>query len=249
MEAFEIRQRLSNGRETGATLLELGNIYRLQDETEDAISLYEKSLEVLHEKDDIRGSVYLALAHAKLSEGLDKEALECCEHALTVRLAAYGKDNLKTGNVSRSLGIIKYLFNNGDEALVHLNEFVRVIEMNDEEDNEEEGDDVDYLLTVILMYDIHKANGRTEQAKNLLEVAKDVGDESEEVREELPELIAMTERRIKLQEEKAAHKEVEKERKGLLARLNLSNEEGILGKLTLDPGECSTIRRIPFIDD
>ena len=58
----------------------------------------------------------------------------------------------------------------------------------------------------------------------------------------------MTERRIKLQEEKKAHKEVEKEKKGILARLNLSNEEGILGKLTLFPGECETIRSIPFID-
>ncbi|GKY91152.1 hypothetical protein MPSEU_000088000 [Mayamaea pseudoterrestris] len=249
LDALEIRQRLGNGRETGETLLELGNIYRLKGNAEDAISLYEKSLEVLEQKDDIRGSVYLALSHAQLSEGLDKKALKCCEQALSIRLAAYGKDNLKTGNVSRSLGIIRYLFNNGDEALVHLNEFVRVIEMNDDEDNEEEGDDVDYLLSVLLMFDIHKANGREEQARNLLEVAKDVCEESEDVREQLPELIEMTERRIKMQEEKVAHKEVEKEKKGLLARLNLSNEEGVLGKLMLEPSECETMRKIPFIDD
>jgi tetratricopeptide (TPR) repeat protein len=250
MEALKIRQRLENGREAGETLLEFGHIQRLQGETEDAISLYEKSLEVLDRNDDIRGCAYLSLGHANMSEKLDRIALSYYEQALEVRRAAYGKNNIKTGNVSRSLGVIKYLLNNGDESLVHLNEFVRVIELNDDEDNAEECNDIDYLIAVLLMFDIHRANGRMEQAKNLIEVAQDVCEESETVLKAVPVLIKMTERRVKELAEKVTHKEPEKEtKKGLLARLNLANEEGILGKMILDFSECDALRNIRFIDD
>lgn len=242
LDALEIRRKLDNGRETGQTLLEIGHIFRLQMDMENAISLYEKSLEVLEEKDDVRGSVCLALGHAMLSSGKDIEATKYYQRALDIRVAAYGRDNMKTGNVSRSLGLVKYLLNQPEAALIHLNEFIRVIEMNDEEDNEEEGEDIDYVLAILLMHDIHKANQRDEQAKNLLEVAKEVCDESDEVRDELPALVEMTERRLA-----AAEAEAGRRGAALLQRLNLSEEAGV--HLTIDPEDVKILRQIAFIDD
>lgn len=240
LNALEMRRKLDNGRETAQTLLELGNIFRLQSDPESALSLYEKSLEILEEKDDVRGCVYLATGHLKLSAKQDAEALLCYERARDIRMAVYGKDNLKTGNVSRSLGLLKYLLRSGDDALVHLNEFIRVIELNDDDENEEEGDDIDYVLAVMLMSDIHRSNGREDQAKNLIGIAKEVCDESKQVQEDLPALAEMVERRLTVPEEapKAA---------GLLKRLTLSDDSG--STFTINPEEEAVLRNIVFIDD
>jgi tetratricopeptide (TPR) repeat protein len=251
LDALDIRKNLDTARETGETFFELGNIHRMQNEFESAIELYETSLEVLAEKDDIRGSVYLALGHSRLFKRQDIKTLDCYERAREIRLAAYGKDNLKTGNVARSLGIIKYLLNKGDEALVHLNEFVRVIELNDDKDNEEEGKDVDYVVAVLLMFDIHQANRRFVQAKGLIEVAKDVCNDSEEVLEQLPALKAMTQRRFRELEDKEekVDDDVVEKKKGFLARLNLSDDAGIVGRLLIDAEEEQILRKVQFIDD
>jgi tetratricopeptide (TPR) repeat protein len=240
LDALEIRRNLTNGRETGQTLLEIGNIFRLQSDFESAVSLYDKSLEVLDEKDDIRGSVHLALGHAMLSSNRDRDAIRNYDRALQIRVAAYGKDNLKTGNVSRSLGLAKYLLNQTSASLLHLNEFMRVIELNDEEDNEEEGEDVDYVLTIILMFDIYRASNNSDRAKSLIQIAKEVCDESEELREELPALVEMTERRFKLSQETTRSS-------GLLSRLNLSEEAE--ANVEIDPKEAEILRQIAFIDD
>jgi tetratricopeptide (TPR) repeat protein len=241
LSALEIRKKLDNDRETGQTLLELGNIFRLQADADSAMSLYEKCLEVLDEKDDVRGCVYLAMGHLRLSAKEDQGALHCYERARDIRMAIYGKDNLKTGNASRSLGLVKYLQRSSDEALVHLNEFIRVIELNDDENNEEEGDDIDYVLAVMLMSDIHRTNGREEQSRNLIGIAKEVCDEGKQVSHELPALADMVRRRVAAPEEAPAAK---------------ASGGGFLKRLK-DPGsgqamsaeEENVLRNIVFIDD
>ena len=82
---------------------------------------------------------------------------------------------------------------------------------------------------------------RQEQAQNLIEVAKEVCDESEELKEQLPELVDMVERRV------ASPEESPKAGGGILARLKLSDEAGI--HLTIDKDEEAILRSIPFIDD
>lgn len=242
LNALEKRRKLDNDRETGQTLLEIGNIFRMQGDAESALSLYDKCLEVLHEKDDVRGCVYLAMGHLKLSAKQDLDAISCYERSRDIRMAVYGKDNLKTGNASRSLGLIKYLLRNGDEALVHLNEFIRVIELNDDDDNEEEGDDIDYVLAVMLMSDIHRANGRDEQSKNLIEIAKEVCDESKQVAGELPALADMVNRRLNVPEEAPS-----KSSGGFLKRLNLTEDS--TASFNISPEEENVLRNIVFIDD
>jgi len=239
-DALEIRRNHDNGRETCQTLLEIGNVFRLQNQPEDAVSIFEKALDILDDEDDIYASVYLCLGHAKLSLKKDDDVLDCYERARDIRLAAYGKDNMKTGNVHRSLGILKFISNHGDDALVHLNEFIRVIELNDEEENEEEGEDMDYVLAITLMFDIHQAHGRTEQAKGLIDVAKEVCDESEEVRE-LPALVGMVERRWELS------KDPKRRGGGLMSRLKLSEEAE--ARLKISEEEETVLRNIPFVDD
>lgn len=241
LHALEIRRKLDVHRETGETLLEIGNIFRLQSDIENAISLYEKGLEILDEKDDITGSVHLAMGHAQLWLKKDAEAIASYQRAREIRLLAYGRDSMKTGNVSRSLGLAKYLSNQADDALIQLNEFIRVVELNDEDEHEEEGDDLDYVLAVILMFDIHRAAGREEQAQNLIEVAKEVCEESDELKEQFPQLIGMVDRRVELP------KEAPKSGGGLLARLNLSDETAT--RLSIDKEEEALLRTIPFVDD
>jgi tetratricopeptide (TPR) repeat protein len=243
LNALEVRKKLDNDRETGQTLLELGNIFRLQADAESAMSLYEKCLEVLHEKDDIRGCVYLAMGHLRLSAREDQGALHCYERARDIRMALYGKDNLKTGNASRSLGLVKYLQRNGDEALVHLNEFIRVVELNDDDNNEEEGDDIDYVLAVLLMSDIHRSNGRDEQSRNLIGIAKEVCDESKQVAKELPALADMVNRRQAAPEEAPATKA---SGGGFLKRLKAEDSGS---GLTMNAEEENVLRNIVFIDD
>lgn len=240
LDALEIRRKLDSVRETGQTLLEIGNLFRLQSEGESALSLFEKSLEVLDQKDDVRASVYMAMGHVKISLKRDNHALACYESAREIRVAAYGRDNIKTANVYRSLGVLRYLANQAEESLVCLNEYIRVIEMNDDNENEEEGDDVDYVLAVILMFDIHRANGKADYSKKLIEIAKEVCDESDEVKEDLPALIDMVDRRVELTKDGNKNK-------GLLSRLKLSGEAGI--HLSIDPEEETLIRQIVFIDD
>jgi tetratricopeptide (TPR) repeat protein len=251
LDALDIRRKLKNGRETGETLFEIGNTFRLQMETEEAVSLYQKSLEILSVKDkDIRANVFLALGHAYLTLKKDPDALSCYEQALEIRLAAYGKNSMKTGNIARSIGLCKYLMNLGDEAMVFLNEFIRVIELNDEEEHEEEGEDIDYIVAVLLMFDVHLAKKKNEQASTLLGVAKEVCSESEDVRTGAPGLIHMIDRRDK-KINSGNPSNAGGERRSLLMRagslLNLKEEAGV--QLVIAPEDESILRQIIFIDD
>lgn len=237
LDALDLRRKNKTDNETGETLFEIANTYRLDYDTNNSINIYEKSLEVLGEGHNLRGSVYLALGHCKLSLAKDREALGYYQRALEVRLAAYGKDNLKTGNVARSIGLLKYLMNEGDEAILYLNEFMRVIEINDEQESE----DVDYIVSVLLMFDIHYANGKKEQAQKLLGIAKDVSQKSEEVRAGIPALVDMIKRRY------ALISEPQNKPNSIFTRFNLQEEAAT--QLKLDPKEAGVLRQLVFIDD
>jgi len=257
-EALATRKELANPRETASTLLEVGNVLRLQSKSEDAVRCYEEAIDLLDANDEIRASLYLALGHAKLSLKRDGEVLSCYESALAIRTARYGRDNMKTANVHRSLGLFQYLVHHGDESLLHLNEYMRVIELDhqnqeggdddlseedggDDDDNDE--GDVEYVLAVILMCDIHKASGRESQAKNLIELAKEVCDESDEILRDKPVLIDMVERRRSPPEEAAAPTK----RVSILQRLKLSEEAGAQLSVTAD--DAAVLRNMGFVDD
>lgn len=248
VDALETRNKLECNRETGQTLLEIGNLYRLQGEPANAVSLYEKGKEVLGNESDLLGSVYLASGHAMVSLERDEEALLCYLKAREIRLGAYGKDSAKYGNACRSLGYINYLLRNVDEAIVCLNEFVRIYEACAEDEREDSSENFDYALGIVLLGDLNIARGKPDQARKLWIVAKEIYEEDEGLTTQLPALVDMVQRRLKGKELTPSSPG-----KGLLSRFHgavrLSEESTLKSTLELDPKEVGILRNIAFIDD
>lgn len=227
-DALEIRRKHPDisGRDTAETLLDIGNCCRVLFEPKDAIRLFEQALEVLPEGDEFFGTVYLAIGHVKLFFGQFSEAIEFYEKSRDIILDAFGKDDMQTGYTSRSLGIAKYLSNRGEEALVHLNEFVRVCELSD---GDEGSDSIDYVVAVMLLGDIYTANRKMEQARNVYLVAGEILDDNEGLQEEVEGLHEMI---------------------GLRLGANPRNQKGSpTFALDLDPSDVEVIQKIIFLDE
>jgi tetratricopeptide (TPR) repeat protein len=243
-DADEIWKQCSNMPEYGRTLLEIGNTYRVQNQPADATSIYKKGLEVLGENDEVRGSFCLALGHLALSSDADEEALQCYKDAHQIRLACYGKDDMYTGNASRSLGIVKYLLNKGGESMAHLNEFVRVCELKGGSNNNSR----DYVLAVMLLGDIYKTRGRLDQAKNVWSVAREVCDDNKHIGSEVPAMEAMIDRRLFGTDQAHTSK-----RTALLGRLEefgrLGEEAAPAEDLLPESQDVEIFRQIMFMDD
>jgi tetratricopeptide (TPR) repeat protein len=244
-DAFELWQKYSNKTECARTMLEIGCCYRLQEQAVDATSVYEQALEMLGETDNFRGIVYLALGHVRLSSGEDAEAVQYFERGHEVLFACYGADDIKTGNASRSLGLAKYLLNKGDEAMAHLNEFIRVCEMNGEKYITR----IDYfVLAVMLLGDIYKAKADTEQANKVWSVARDICQKVKRIASEVPALAHMIDRRL-------VGTDISSSPNGtsifpqLEAIRRHSEHATPYGNLSPEPEDVEVYRRILFIDD
>jgi tetratricopeptide (TPR) repeat protein len=244
LDAIDIWKKHGDRTECGKTILEIGCCYRLDEQLEEATGIYNQALETLDENDNFRGTVYLALGHVCLSCGEDNEAVQHYERGYELLLACYGADDMKTGNASRSLGIAKYLLNEGDEAMSYLHEFVRVCEMNGEKYNTR----IDYfVLTLMLLGDIYKAKEDIEEASKVWSVAKEICQENKRVGVEVPPLADMVDRRLKDTIFESANGI------SLFPRLEaivyLVEDTASCGDLSSEPADVDVYRRILFIDE
>lgn len=191
LDALDIRRSHDNVKSTAETLFEIGNLYRLQRDHESAASIYEKGLEILDDNDELAKDIQFAAGHVKVAQGDYPEALILFKRVRDFRMPIYGRDHIKTGNTSRSLGLAHFLLNNIEESIVHLNEFVRVYEQQDDDADET----IDYVLAILLLGDIQNSKGNSDQANNLWSVAKEVCEDNDFV-ERYPDFVALVNRRL-----------------------------------------------------
>jgi tetratricopeptide (TPR) repeat protein len=234
--ALDIRRELKDSnQQTGETLLEIGHIYRLKNDMESAESIYEKGLEVIDEMDEVAGDTIFALAQIQVTKSEYQEAFARFERVRDFRVSKYGRDSMKTGCTSRSLGQVQFLRNDQDQAMVHLNEFVRVYELQDEDASET----VDYAMAVFLLGEIHNKRNNAEQAENLWTIAKEVCDDND-FDKQVPEFVAMVNRRLE-----GAGDPNEKKGGGFLSKLAGISNTGLLP----DPEERKVVENLIFVDD
>ncbi len=231
--ALEVRKGYDKAEETCLTLFEIGNVYRMQLECDSAISVYEKGLELINKGSEMAGRIENAMGHVLVGKGDLEESLNMFSKFRETRLERFGRDHILTGNTSRSLGLVHFLLNHVDEALVHLNEFVRVCELQEDEDT---GETIDYAMAVFLLGELHHHKGKTDQAEEVWTVSKEVCEDNgfDAV---YPEFFAMVNRRL----EQGA--EAKPKGTGLFSRL--TGEAQIL----TDPDERRVLQQIAFMDD
>ena len=233
LAALESRRSADNVYRSCETLLEIGNIYRLQQDNESARSIYEKGLELVGEDDadDMATRLNLAVGHLSVSAGDYTDALNRYTRVHELRRAARGRDDMLTGYASRSLGLVNFLMRQGDEAMVHLNEFVRVCEQQEADVCES----MDYATAVLLLGDIHNSKGNKDQAKMVWIVSREVCADNG-FDNTLPDFVVMIERRLQ--------DDGTKTNMGLFSRL------GRLGDgLKLEPEEQKTLENLVFLDE
>jgi tetratricopeptide (TPR) repeat protein len=245
-DALELWKKHGDKAECARTTLEIGCCYRLEEQSVDATSIYKQALESLDESDNFRGIVYLALGHVCLSSGEYTDAVQYYEHGYELLLACYGADDIKTGNASRSLGLAKFLSNEGDEAMSYLHEFVRVCETNGEKYSTR----IDYfVLTLMLLGDIYEAKEEIEEASKVWSVAREIYKENKLVGAEVPALVGMVDRRLVFDTDPFSSPNGT----GLFPRLQaisqLMEEAAPCGDLSSEPEDVDVYRRILFIDD
>ncbi|GAX28804.1 hypothetical protein FisN_34Hh014 [Fistulifera solaris] len=231
--ALEVRKGYDKAGETCLTLFEIGNVYRMQWEYDSAISVYDKGLEMIDKSSEMAGRIENAKGHVMVGKGDLEDSLSMFSKFRETRLERFGRDHILTGNTSRSLGLVHFLLNHVDEALVHLNEFVRVCELQEDEDTSET---IDYAMAVFLLGELHHHKGKTDQAEEVWTVSKEVCEDNgfDAV---YPEFFAMVSRRL----EPGA--EAKPKSTGLFSRL--TGEAQIL----TDPDERRVLQQIAFMDD
>lgn len=245
-DALEIRERLANAREIGETLLELGNVLRVQSDVEESIVMFEKAKDFLERDDipDVLASVYLSWSHACITLGRYDDALDLLEDAQSIRVPLFGKDDARTGNVFRSLGLAHFLAGNYDDALICLNEYVRVCEKLDEEDEEgHHSETMDYVLSVLMLGDIHKEAGRIEQAMNVWSIGREIVQENRTIAADVPALESMLESR--LQSEEPEQSPSPRQTTALLAKL----QDVGSGSSNGHSRDEAVLRQIVFVDE
>ncbi|GAX13415.1 hypothetical protein FisN_34Lh014 [Fistulifera solaris] len=231
--ALEVRKGYDKAEETCLTLFEIGNLYRMQLEYDSAISVYEKGLELIDKNSEMAKRIENAKGHAMVGKGDFEDSLSMFNKFRETRLERFGRDHILTGNTSRSLGLVHFLLNHVDEALVHLNEFVRVCELQEDEDTSET---IDYAMAVFLLGELHHHKGKTDQAEEVWTVSKEVCEDNGFDRI-YPEFFAIISRRL----EQGA--EAKPKSAGIFSRL--TGEAQIL----TDPDERRVLQQIAFMDD
>jgi tetratricopeptide (TPR) repeat protein len=231
LESLEINKRHSNTEaELGQNLFQLGHVYRMKSNYEKAKSMYEQSLALLEEDDELETSANFAVGHLKLSQGDYNGALEQYERVKSDRFDEYGRDELKTANAARSLGIAKFLIGDSDVARTHLNEFVRVCDLQDDG-----RDSSGYALSMLLLGDILDAEGNADQARAMWLASQEICKRREEIVKELPALINMLSHRLG-------------DGEGFLSRKE-ALEANKPSKVKLHSEEELALRTVFFVDD
>jgi tetratricopeptide (TPR) repeat protein len=236
LAALDTRRKYDNVLEAGETLLEIGNVYRLQKDPESALSIYEKGLEVVDMESILAARIRFAFGHAVLSNGHHLDALHWYSRVREKYLAEFGRDDRRTGSTSRSLGLAHFLLSQADESLVHLNEFVRVCEHQEKDDASET---VDYAMAVLLLGDIHSSKGKLEQATNVWTVAKEVCDDNG-FESNYPEFYAIIGRRLERDGGAAVSG-----KKSSFFRRGSGEGDG----LKTDPEDIQVLENLFFMDD
>jgi RNase P subunit RPR2 len=115
-----------------------------------------------------------------------------CFAALKNRTERLGRDHLTTAKASRSMGIVKYMLKSFAEARIYLSDFVRVM------DTEHNVDEIDYVIALGLLGEVHNAEGRGDAAKKLWTKAKSALDKNPTVSEKIPELRELISHRLEM---------------------------------------------------
>jgi hypothetical protein len=113
-----------------------------------------------------------------------------CFAALKNRTERLGRDHRTTAKASRSMGIVKYMLKSFAEARIYLSDFVRVM------DTEQNVDEIDYVIALGLLGEVHNAEGRGAAAKKLWTQAKSALDKNPTLSEKIPELRELISHRL-----------------------------------------------------
>lgn len=190
-EALDMRKRINIPFLAGETLLELGNVFRIRAELEIALGLYTEGLDMLVDEDALYGNILLAMGHVKLAQGDYVGALSDYDRALSNRVAAYGKDDLRTANAARSMGLARFMMGCIDEARDLFCEFVRLY------DKAKVLVSVDIALAQLILGDVFDAKKDAESANAAWTRSRGLCDEIFRMGETLPIwILPMLDRRL-----------------------------------------------------
>ena len=107
-------------------MLALGNNYLVQKKYDSALKLYSECMELLDKTDLLRASVHFSMGKLKcLIEKYD-EALHFFCQTLSIREAAFGRNDTRVARVLLCLGMVHFLANHNNKAQDFLNDFVRI---------------------------------------------------------------------------------------------------------------------------
>ena len=109
--------------------------------------------------------------------------------ALSLRTNLYSRDHIKVAVVLWSIGMAKYELDNYDEALKYLGDFVKIQDAKNVRN-------VDYVLALQVIGDIHKFLDNCESASSAWSAAFHSYSSSKDMVSRYPDLGPMLERRL-----------------------------------------------------
>lgn len=127
LEALTIRKRIDTGKPSVAeTLLALGDNFLAQNKRDSASKLYDETIELVGESDNLRSAVFFSMGKLKVSMEEYDQALVLLTQARDIREAAFGKHDVRVGRAYVCLGMVHFLANQDSEAGDCLSEFVLI---------------------------------------------------------------------------------------------------------------------------
>jgi len=136
------------------------------------------------------------------------------------------------------MGIVKYLQKSYAEAKIYLGDFTRVMEAGNSTGHPE------YLLAIQILGEIHRIEGRPDDATALFSRAKQIIDANAALEEKLPGLQTCISMRLD-----ASHPD-EEEKKTLFSRFTelARFEDEVSGELPVEERLQAIIQQYPFLD-
>jgi hypothetical protein len=138
------------------------------------------------------------------------------------------------------MGIVKYLLKSFAEARIYLSDFVRVM------DTERTVDDIDYVIALQLLGEVHNAEGRRGDAKQLWSRAQSILRKNPSVSQKIPELEELLSNRLE------AAQSAREEKKTLFSRfteLARFEDEQLSREVPIEERIQMVFRTYIFVDD
>lgn len=184
LDALTARAQTGVNKERSETLLELGHTYRMSSQPIRAISLYTQSLAAVDGEDPLYGLILLSRGLVNVQQGNYVDSLSDYESARLSTISCFGMDDIRAVKVSRSIGLVRFLMGDMEEACKRMDAYIRTYKLD------EVSPTVDVALTHLILGDAHDARGDINSAMESWTNAEVSFREMVEIREDVPTWIS-----------------------------------------------------------